>query len=1437
MNKRLIILAISLFAVMAMDAQNIIRPKVECPNGIYVNSYNGVLFYQRPDVSVTNRNLRLEAVFYYNSSSNKKNYGYGNGWSLGSELRFVNDSLGIIIEQGDGRRDLYTRYGNSFEAPAGVFSTLSFEGDGYLLTYKDGTKYYFADTVSKKVTRLKDRYDNALIYTYQNGNLATASDISGRSLYFSWNNGLLSGLSTSFDDRTWSYQYDEKGNLIAVTDPMGYTVHYAYNEDNRIKTFTDAEGYSTHITYNVDGMAHRIKTDLTDKSIRYEIAKRQTVFIDYFTDANNQYSKYMWDEAGRLVEIVNVNMGTSTKFAYDDDNNLIRREDANGHAYTYTYDQNGNCLSATDPLGYTEYYTYENAFNKVISYTDKMGHLYTYQYDAYGNLLQMNGPLNYNFSFAYNEFGRMISTTDANGNMTTYDYDNYGNMVSFTDAMGNITTMTYNMAGMPLIQTKPNGAETSFVYDIRGKMVERIDALNFSTTMQYDKKGNVVVVTDPLNNAYYQTYNALGQLVSIQNPLGEKTLCCYSGTLLTRIIDALNHITSYLYDDGNRLFMSIDASNDSTTLIYDNVGNIIGEKLPNGANMCYQYDELNRIVSVSDQAGTYFVYHYDANGNIIQRENELGYSEYYYYDALNRPIQHIDELGHSEYYSFDNVGNLLTYVDFNGNASILEYNANGRIISYTNALNHIVTYSYDNMGNLEQVVDANGYQTSYEYDILGMLKCVTFPNGKKRQLLRDAVGNVVMQENESGEQTQLTYDALNRVTAMNSIGNNNEYCTFQYDAVGNLVSAINQNTSSFFTYDEVGRKLSETTNGKQTAYSYQDHGNQVLISYPSGRQIVEKYDIRNRITSVEEGGVPLAVMEYDNSNALLNKKYANGIESHYLYDEKGRLVSLQDNHGEMNYQFVYDAIGNLLVRKDLLNLEESQVYEYDDLNRMIDYKTGELSESNVITSPNQNVHYYLDYMGNRTTVVSNGIVTEYAVNSMNAYTMVTNNGVEKLFNYDDKGNLCSDGEHTYQYNNQNQRIGVDGNEGVSYKYDALGRLYQVLVRNDRQVDTINYCYSGANLIEQGNVGESSISTFVYGMNARDLLQSTNSSYAFYYLKDQLGSTVALSDVNANILEKYSYDAFGNVQCMDVHRNIRQNSSYGNLNLFAGGFADQYTNTYQLHGRTYDTQIGRLVEPNQVTAPSDNSYSENSFFGVIRESVVDYFRTIGTCLDNPSDAMNDYIEDPSTYIGFFNDVVHFTSDLLKDWASNISFGSLFSNPAGNWSVLEERFKYVSSIKKNLNAQASSLDGLSQGLMLLGVFMSANTLYWESHNSHTFEDSWRAAGKYYGGTIIGLFFPIPGSSFVGQWVFGNYFADGGRIMDELVDQLEADCIDFMRHGLEGASESQLIFASIAEYLPTDEYFYQNGWSISTWSNTKENMRKAFKFYKDIFNLIIN
>ncbi len=1020
MNKKIVILTLSLLGVTMLHAQNIIRPKVECPNGIYVNSYNGVLFYQRPDVSVTNRNMRLEAVFYYNSSSNKKNYGYGNGWSLGSELRFVNDSLGVIIEQGDGRQDLYTRYGNSFEAPAGVFSTLSFEGDGYLLSYKDGTKYYFTDTVAKKVTMVKDRYDNAITFTYQEGNLTTASDISGRSLYFTWSNGLLSGISTSFDDRKWSYGYDENGNLASVTDPMGYTVHYAYNKDNRIKTFTDAEGYSTHISYNADGMAHRVKTDVTDKSIRYELAKRQTIFVDYFTDANNQYTKYVWDEQGRLVEIENVNTGAHTKFAYDDDNNMISREDANGNAYTYTYDENGNCTSETDPLGYTESFTYESTFNKVTSYTDKMGHYYNYHYDEHGDLVQMNGPLNYSFTMAYNEYGQPISTTDAGGNICVYTYDNYGNMSTVTDALGYTTVMTYTIGGVPLSQTLPNGAVTSFEYDNNGRLIETIDALNYSIQSQYDRKGNITNYTDAMNNTIIMIHNAIGHITKIVNPDGAYTIYEYSGNRPIRMKNALNQISSITYDDNNCVAITTDADNNVTRSVFDNIGNLVNVGMPNGENITYQYDNLGRVISAYDQLGTFFEYHYDPNDNIIQKEDAMGHSEYYAYDALNRLIQHTDATGNTESFTYDNNGNIQTYTNKNGFATVMSYDANGNLLTHTDALNNTTSYNYDSNGDLISVSDANGHTTTFEYDLLRQLKKITFPNGKTRKYWYDGNGNTIMHENEAGEQIAVSYDEMNRTISISEVDNSDTYSSYQYDLAGNMIAATNENASSTFTYDSMGRLLTENTNGRITSFYYDVTNNTVQITYPSGKQITKVHDCRSRLIEIIENGSPIASITYNNANAITARTNSIGLSTSYLYDDNGHIERLSDSRSNLDYQFIYDAEGNLITRKDLINTEASQTFGYDGLNRLISFNQGLINNNNIIPNPIKQISYELDGLGNLTSLVSNGFATTYTTNEINAYSTINSGGLNHNLYYDDKGNLIDDGEHIYEYDAQNK---------------------------------------------------------------------------------------------------------------------------------------------------------------------------------------------------------------------------------------------------------------------------------------------------------------------------------------------------------------------------------------------------------------------------------
>ena len=1170
MNKRILIFFLLLgLGSIAVQGQNIIRPKIACPNGIWVNSYNGVLFYQRADLSVPNRGMDLAAVFYYNSSFNEQNYGYGNGWSLGYEMRYMTDSLGIIIEQGDGRQDLYTRYGNTFEAPAGVFSTLSFEGTAYKLTTKDGTKYYFADADSKRVTQIKNRYDNALNFTYTNGNLTKISDVNGRSINFEWNaDALMTQMSTSFDNRVWTYAYDEHKNLVSVTDPMGATSHYAYNDANRIKTFTDPANYSTHVTYNSDGMAHRIKTSLTDKSIRYEQASRQTVFIDYLSDGNNQFSTYKWDEWGRVIEKVGNCCGFSSKISYDDDNNVTRMEDANGNATVYTYDMNGNMLSSTDALGNTEYYTYEPMFNRITSYTDKMGNIYTFMYDDFGNMTQVDGPLNTRDTYTYNSFGQILSATDANNNTMYYAYDSYGNLLSVTDALGNTSTMTYTVQGLLQSVTNPRMGVTTFVYDGMNRVTQKTDPLGQMTFMGYDSRGNATSITDAMSNTTTVTYDALGQPLKVTDPLDNSNYYTYNAKRqVVQTKDALNRASKFFYDDHDWVTMSVDAMNDTTRYYYDNIGQVIAMDLPNGQMITMVYNALNQLVTVSDQMGVIKTYTYDANGNVLTATDGEGNVTTNVYDALGRLMQTTDAAGESVYYSYDNNGNMLSYTDQNGNTTIFTYDAANQKLTERDALNNVTTYTYDANGNVATVTDARGNVTSYQYDANDQLTKITFANGKMQQFAYDANGNTVTFTDESGHQMGFVYDALGRLLQKTYPGNISD--TFTYDAVGNMLTANNADAAIAFTYDNAGRLLTETLNGLVTSYAYDIRNRKVTKTYPGGRTLVEEYDVRQHLTGIKENANYLATFFYNDNDFITQRAYANGTSTNYAYNALNRLVELTDNMNIAHVEMTYDAVGNMLSKKDLIRPTKSEVYGYDAVNRLINFKQGEITSGVEIPNPLKQVQYTLDAVGNRTTMTSNSVTTNYTVNSMNAYTAVTGMTPQ----YDDNGNMTGDGTHTYQYNYNNRLVSVDNGTTASYKYDALNRRIQKTVGST----TTNYYYCGEQAVEERNSANAVTATYVFGKAVDDVLQMKRGDNTYYYHKNHLGSVVALTNASGALVERYEYDPYGQPTIYDATDNVLSQSAVGNSILFTGRDYDAETGKYYFRARTLHPGLGRFMQ--------------------------------------------------------------------------------------------------------------------------------------------------------------------------------------------------------------------------------------------------------------------
>jgi len=106
-----------------------------------------------------------------------------------------------------------------------------------------------------------------------------------------------------------------------------------------------------------------------------------------------------------------------------------------------------------------------------------------------------------------------------------------------------------------------------------------------------------------------------------------------------------------------------------------------------------------------------------------------------------------------------------------------------------------------------------------------------------------------------------------------------------------------------------------------------------------------------------------------------------------------------------------------------------------------------------------------------------------------------------------------------------------------------------------------------------------------------MIDVTDSDKYYYYHFDGLGSVVALSDENADIVEKYTYDVFG--ECT-VHGpgpdgnwgtgdDITDcNSLYDNPYLFTSRRLDSETGLYYYRARMYSPYIGRFIQPDPVS---------------------------------------------------------------------------------------------------------------------------------------------------------------------------------------------------------------------------------------------------------------
>ncbi len=151
------------------------------------------------------------------------------------------------------------------------------------------------------------------------------------------------------------------------------------------------------------------------------------------------------------------------------------------------------------------------------------------------------------------------------------------------------------------------------------------------------------------------------------------------------------------------------------------------------------------------------------------------------------------------------------------------------------------------------------------------------------------------------------------------------------------------------------------------------------------------------------------------------------------------------------------------------------------------------------------------------------------------------------FSYDARGNL---------------QQAVPNGLTLNYSYDALGRRYKFATG----LTTTTYQYDGLNPVDTLFDGYFTTSN-LFGIGLDDLFESNDDGTAESFLRDALGSTVALTDSSGNVLDQTTYDPYGNTT----------DTQPGEASAFEfTGRENDGNSFYNMRGRYYDPQIARFI---------------------------------------------------------------------------------------------------------------------------------------------------------------------------------------------------------------------------------------------------------------------
>ncbi|MDP5208573.1 toxin TcdB middle/N-terminal domain-containing protein [Microbulbifer sp. 2205BS26-8] len=555
-------------------------------------------------------------------------------------------------------------------------------------------------------------------------------------------------------------------------------------------------------------------------------------------------------------------------------------------------------------------------------------------------------------------------------------------------------------------------------------------------------------------------------------------------------------------------------------------------------------------------------------------------------------------------------------------------------------------YDYDLNDNFTRLQDAQNNVRSMHYDHLGRMRFLDDPNRGQRWQHFDAAGNLLATRDARGQERHYRYDGANRL--LNEyhlpprgeapagghwqpdvqLGTTAPVVRYQYDQRseadggflrGRLAKVTDQAGFEQWRYDARGQVVERQRKilGPDidsplytTRFVYDSAGRPVKQFYPDNTRVDFHYNARGLLERIP--GV-VEQLDYTPNGVLQHQGLANGVATHWDFDERQRLAALHtvrsaDALQLQQWDYRFDAVSNVLGIDDqrsadaltamaaelgaaaqAASLAHNVVYSYDDVYRL----TG-------VANDREQTYYSYDKIGNllqlgRSPVNLPDLATSDAIqitdlryggssaNSNSGASNRTSRGnlpgpqalswAEGAIEYDDNGNRIQAGDQHYQWDHD-QRLVTAGNSQAAdhYGYDFKHQRRFKITEGTGGARSVTLYIDADSEVRDGQLLK------YIRLGQRRIARSDRGGETFapsaYYLHTHLGSTALTLDADAGLVNAFTYKAYGE---LDSVLGDSAAAPYG----YTGKERDTTTGLGYFERRYLQSAFGTFISPDPL----------------------------------------------------------------------------------------------------------------------------------------------------------------------------------------------------------------------------------------------------------------